>query len=412
MSELSEPDEGRPEDGFVTIGPGGHATPRSEAFPTGIADGPVTAEPPSRASTMRRWFPSALAMALAVGAILESAVFRQAYMLADRSTVAIAYKGNRLEQGRSDQVVILGPSTALAIDASRLQQSLPTRVSIYNYALPNLGSTQQYYFVLKKYLQFNRRPDRIVLALPPDSILNESAEGSEPFIEEVERQRFRRFFGPVFLLTDVAPATHDWSFVKEAAATMLPSVNYRVFIKNAIFAPEKDEMSDWEDVGSARALYRRNRQIVKRLDGTNGQLVYYGDRIVGASEIERALPPPPSLDSKSATFVEDAIRLADSSGIGTTLVFTPVCCERERRLEENGTWTLLLRLVHAYEERYPTFRFVDASERSYANEYFGDAVHVNEQGARRLNSELVAQLPDILSPKPASGLRRPTPVLP
>ena len=53
----------------------------------------------------------------------------------------------------------------------------------------------------------NRPPDLVLLALPPDSILNESTEQSEAFIEEIERQRFRRFFGPMFLLTDVVPAT-------------------------------------------------------------------------------------------------------------------------------------------------------------------------------------------------------------
>jgi hypothetical protein len=354
----------------------------------------------------RRFFPGALAAAMVVGAILEYAVFRHADMLADRSTVAIAYKGKRLEQGRSEQVVILGPSTALAIDASRLQQSMQDRVSIYNYALPNLGTAEQYYFILKKYLQFNRRPDLIVLALPPDSILNESAEQAEPFIEEIERQRFRRFFGPMFLLTDVAPATGRWSFVTQAAATMLPSVNYRVFIKNATFAPEQDEMSDWEPVDSVRSLYRRNREIVARLEATHGQLIYYGDRVVAASEIARSMPAPPEVNSKMATFIEKAIRLADSSGIRVTMLFTPMCCERERGLAQNGTWDLLLKLVHAYESQYPGFRFVDSSLPPYEREHFGDAVHVNAQGAERFNTELVARLPEILAPKAASAATR------
>src|ERR1700720_3804341 len=124
------------------------------------------------AAATRPFFPGVLAVAMVVGAILEYTVFRHADMLADRSTVAIAYKGKRLEQGRSEQVVILGPSTALAIDARRLQRSMQDRVSMYNYALPNLGTAEQYYFILKKYLQFNRPPDLVVLALPPDSILN------------------------------------------------------------------------------------------------------------------------------------------------------------------------------------------------------------------------------------------------
>jgi hypothetical protein len=350
----------------------------------------------------RRFFPWALAVAMVVGAILEYTVFRHADMLADRSTLAIAYKGKRLEQGHSEQVVILGPSTALAIDARRLQQSMQDRVSIYNYALPNLGTTEQYYFVLKKYLQFNGRPDLVLLALPPDSILNQSAEQSETLIEEIERQRFRRFFGPMFLLTDVAPETGRWSFVTQAAATMLPSVNYRVFIKNATFAPEQDEMSDWEPVDSVRSLYRRNRRIVARLESTNGQLIYYSDRVVAASEIARSMPTQPDAKSMMAPFIEKAVRLADSSGIRMTMLFTPMCCERERELAQNGTWELLLDLVRAYEAHYPRFRFVDVSVRPYERENFGDAIHLNERGAERFNTELVARLPEILAPTEAS----------
>ena len=111
---------------------------------------------------------SALLPAIAIGALLELAVFRYADMLADRSTVVIAYKGSRVEQGRSERVVFVGPSTALAIDASRLQRGLTDSRSVYNYAVPNLGSNEQYYFILKKYLRFNQRPDQLVLALPPD----------------------------------------------------------------------------------------------------------------------------------------------------------------------------------------------------------------------------------------------------
>jgi hypothetical protein len=205
----------------------------------------------------------------------------------------------------------------------------------------------------------------------------------------------------MFLLTDVAPATGRWSFVTQAAATILPSVNYRVFIKNATFAPEQDEMSDWEPVDSVRSLYRRNRRIVARLEATNGQLIYYSDRVVGSSEIARSMPTQPDAKSMMAPFVEKAVRLADSVGIRMTMIFTPMCCERERELAQNGTWKLLLELVHAYEAQYPRFRFVDVSVRPYESENFGDAIHLNERGAERFNTELVARLPEILAPKVA-----------
>jgi hypothetical protein len=364
------------------------------------------AERLARGIATRRLCASPLAVAIAIGAILECTVFRHAYMLADRSTVTIVYKGARLERGHSERVIVLGPSTALAIDADGLQRSMLGRISVYNYALPNLGTAEQYYFILKRYLQFNRKPDVLVLALPPDSIVNESLEQSLPFIEEIERQRFRRFFGPMFLLTEVVPTTRRWSFVTEAAATILPSVNYRVFIKNGTFAPEQDQTSDWEPAGSVGSLYGRNRAIIERLEATNGELVYSGDRVVAAADVARSMPGAPNAESKMAPLIEKVIRLADSSGISTRLFFTPLCCEREQRLASDGTWALLSTLLRTYEARYSTFRFVDAGLRSYEREYFGDPVHVNERGAARFNTELAARFPDVLAPAPR---HRPSP---
>jgi hypothetical protein len=350
-----------------------------------------------RLSLLRRVGGSALAMALAAGVLLEYTVFRHGYLLADRSTVAIVYKGARLEAGHSDPIIVLGPSTALAIDARRLQRSMGSYPTIYNYALPNLGTAEQYYFVLKKYLRFNRKPLLIVLALPPDAILSPSAEEMDPFIDEIERQRFRRFFGPMFLLTDVAPATRRWSFVAEAAETALPSANFRVFIKDSTFAQEQDQVSDREYMGSARALVKRNREIIDRLDATNGQFIYYADRVVAWHQIMESLPTPPDAASPMAPLLEEVIRLADASGIATRLVLTPVCCERATELDRNGTWPLLSALFHTYEKRYPSFHFMDAGFQVYERTDFGDPIHLNEVGAALYNDALVERWLDLVS---------------
>jgi len=348
-------------------------------------------------SLLRRVLGSALAMALAAGVLLEYTVFRHGYLLADRSTVAIVYKGARLEAGHSDPIIVLGPSTALAIDARRLQRAMGSYPTIYNYALPNLGTAEQYYFVLKKYLEFNRKPILIVLALPPDAILSPSSEEMDPFIDEIERQRFRRFFGPMFLLTEVAPATRRWSFVAEAAETALPSANFRVFIKDSTFAQEQDQVSDREYMGSARALVQRNRQIIDRLDATNGQFIYYADRVVAWHQIVEALPTAPDAASPMAPLLEEVIRLADASGIATRLVLTPVCCERAAELGRNGTWPLLSALFQTYEKRYPSFHFMDTGFQVYDRPDFGDPIHLNEVGAARYNDALVARWLDIVS---------------
>jgi hypothetical protein len=348
-------------------------------------------------------------MAVAAGLILEYAVFRHAYLLADQSTVAIVAKGARLEEGHNDPIILLGQSTALAIDARRLQRSMGVYPTVYNYALPNLGSAEQYYFVLRKYLRFNRRPELIVLVLPPDAILNEEAEQHDPYIGDIERQRFRRFFGPMFLLTEVAPATRRWSFVAAAAETALPSANYRVFIKNSTFAPELDEISDREYMGLPQALVQRNRAIIDRLDATGGQLIYYADRVVAWHQVMDALPPAPDSASPAAPQFEEVIRLADASGIPTRLVFTPICCERAAELERNGTWPLLSALMHSYEARYPSFRFLDTALLAYERSDFGDPIHLNAAGAEHFNAALATRWPTIVSPTtpPRAAERRP-----
>jgi hypothetical protein len=119
------------------------------------------------------------------------------------------------------------------------------------------------------------------------------------------------------------------------------------------------------------------------------------------------MPAQPDVSSKTAPLIEKAIGLADSSGIRMTILLTPMCCERERRLAQNGTWGLLLRRIHADETRYPGFRFVDDGFRPYERNSFGDAFHVNERGAEHFNAELIARLPEILVPNVASTGQQP-----
>jgi hypothetical protein len=89
------------------------------------------------------------------------------------------------------------------------------------------------------------------------------------------------------------------------------------------------------------------------------------------------------------------------------MLFTPMCCERERRLAQNGTWGLLLKRIHAHEARYPGFRFVDDGFRPYERDSFGDAFHVNERGTEQFNVELIARLPEILVPNVAPTGQQP-----
>src|ERR1700733_3110046 len=346
---------------------------------------------------LRRLLHSGLGLAVVIAVGLECTVFPQAFMLADRSTVAIVFKARQLEAHRNDNIIILGPSTAMAIDAASLALGRRANVRIYNFALPNLGSPDQYYFVLKRYLEWNRRPDLVLLALPPDSIVDESSDGTDQYVAEVERQRFRRFFGPGFLLPSVMPATRQWSRALDALVGVVPSLNYRVFIKNSTFAPELDEIADRDAGASAASIYRRNEAIVARLASTHGQLVYNGYRVVSPDEIARTLGPAPEVDTRMARSVERTIALAEASGISVTLFFTPVSDERGQWLDENGTWATLADLMHQYEATYPSFRFLDTRDRVYDRTYFGDPVHLNEHGAARFSADLRAR-PDLFLP--------------
>jgi lysophospholipase L1-like esterase len=170
-----------------------------------------------------------------------------------------------------------------------------------------------------------------------------------------------------------------------------------------------DEVSDREYLGQPQALMQRNRTIMDRLDATNGQLVYYADQVVAWHQVMKALPAAPDAAAPMVPQFEEVLRLADAWGIPTRLVFTPLCCERAAELDRNGTWPMLSALMHAYEARYPSFRFLDTGVLAYERSDFGDPIHVNAAGAERFNAALVTRWPTLVSSTtpPRSGERRP-----
>jgi hypothetical protein len=110
-----------------------------------------------------------------------------------------------------------------------------------------------------------------------------------------------------------------------------------------------------------------------------------------------SLPAAPDAAAPMVPQFEEVLRLADASGIPTRLVFTPICCERAAELERNGTWPLLSALLHSYEIRYPSFRFLDTGFLAYERSDFGDPIHVNAAGAERFNAALVTRWPALVS---------------
>jgi hypothetical protein len=132
--------------------------------------------------------------------VLELALFSRSYLLADRSTLSVTRTAELIENNQNSDMVILGASRSLAVDARLLEDSLEDFDEIYNYSVPSLGTSAQFAMILQKYLDNNRKPEVLLLALGPESFGKFRIDELFFSLWSGEAIRLRRFFSVIDLL--------------------------------------------------------------------------------------------------------------------------------------------------------------------------------------------------------------------
>ena len=335
-------------------------------------------------------FPTAFIVTAIVVVILEAAVFSGTYLLGDVSNVSIVYKEEFIEEPGDYDVVIFGASRALAIDARSLE-GLDNRFrTVYNCALPHLGTSLEYALTLRKYLENKENPDVILLSIPPEMFGITDKEGIFAGDPQGEMGRFRRFFSCVDLIRFV-PFREKWTLVADYAYTLLPSANHAFFVRR-IFP--LDKIPEWRmRLGWARAHCGNNRAALEHMIQTNGQVIYHADAVVSEEAFDTGLPAQKddriSLDNVSrAHNVTRFIEIACEENIPVLFFFMPVIDERYQVMKERGFMDAVEAKLRTWEKDYPNVRYCRFYDIAYDRQYFGDWSHLNAAGVERFNTEL------------------------
>lgn len=336
-------------------------------------------------------------MAVLIIVVIESFAFSHAYLSADMSNLCIIHKSGIIKDRENFDVVVFGASRALSIDGKALEQSEDGEgYSVYNLALPHLGTSLEFYLALKKYLEHKVRPKLILLSIPPEMFGVTDKDGIFEGDPRKEAGRFRRFFDLSDLIFNV-PFRGKWSIVKEYTRNMIPSFNYGQFITRPYsFLSLETWRTKW-----TKEIMIRNRNILRHLDETNGQLVYHADRIVPEGELFQVMPTRETGritagNVESAENIERFVALANRHDIPVLFFFMPLVHERYEKMEEIGYIDSIMKRIRCFEDRYGRFHYVDIGPLSYTKDFFGDWSHLNRRGVARFNRELQMRFKEML----------------
>ena len=341
--------------------------------------------------------PVSFLAALVVVLAVEVLLFSRSYLVADVSNACIVHKARWIRAAGREDIIVIGASRALSIDAAAIGKELGGSLSVVNFAVPHAGTSLEFYLLLKTYLAHRQnRPAAILLSVPPEMLGIDDLDGVFQGDPRGEMGRFRRLF-TVWDLVRYTPFREKWSIVPRYRDSILPSYHYgRLAVDSYPLASPLTWR--WERL---REIVEWNRTILHRLDVTRGQLVYYSDEVVSAEKINEGIPVQSgghiAVDKvEKSKNIERFISLAEKEGIPVIFFFMPLIEERCEKMQAMGFIAEVNNKLLGYEKRYGNFYFYRGLNLSYERESFGDWSHLNNRGAVRFNEELRGRIREML----------------
>ena len=330
--------------------------------------------------------------------VLELALFSRSYLLADRSTLSVTRTAELIENNQNSDMVILGASRSLAVDARLLEDSLEDFDEIYNYSVPSLGTSAQFAMILQKYLDNNRKPEVLLLALGPESFGKFRIDELFFSLWSGEAIRLRRFFSVIDLLRYM-PWKEKIFLVPLFFDNVINSYSYRSHIRDFL-----DYHILGEDKWGVPNVIARNKTLLQHMEETNGQMLYWADREVAEHELyfENILPLGGLAQYEYDSFylrkdenISLALATAQLHRIPVVIFFMPVPRPRHELMEKYGNFDYIRRRMGEFEDRFRNAIFLDM-DIVYDMPLFGDSSHLNSRGADKFNKEFQVALGDLV----------------
>ena len=319
-------------------------------------------------------------------------------MLADMSTLAVTRNSGMIEKAYDRDVLMLGASRSLAVNARALEENLEDFDNIYNHSVPSLGTSLQFYMILEKYLDHNKKPRAILLSLGPETFGQFRVDALFYTLWSGEAERFWRFFSLPELIRYM-PFKEKIFIAPLYYQTLLNSYNYRVNIRD-FFELKLFGVDRW----GVPDVIGRNRELLRVMDDTNGQMIYWPDRQVSVDEMifENIAPLGGLADYEYESYylrkdenIRRFLHLAWAEEIPVVVFFMPVPTPRYELMDKYRNFDYTRRRMSEFEEKFKTVFFLDR-DINYELKYFGDSSHLNRLGAEKFNREFSADLKQLL----------------
>ena len=343
-------------------------------------------------------FPAGFALFLVFLLALELLFFSRGPLISDMSTLSVTRTAGLIEEGRPLDILLMGASRSLAIDATQLASELEDYQRIANYSVPSVGTSLQYSMILQKYLDNTEKPDLILLALGPEIFGQFRVDALFYTLWSGEADRFRRFFSLPELL-EYMPFKEKIFLLPMYARNLLNSYNYRVYVRDYLdfhlFGVDKWGVGD---------VIERNHRLLEKMEKTGGQMIYWPDRKVPMEEMifENILPlgglaeyEYHSMYLRKDENLRRFFHMAAAEEIPVVAFMMPVPRPRYELMQKYGNFNYIRRRMGEFEDRFKSLLFLDL-DINWDMQYFGDSSHLNAEGARRFNDQFGPKLEQLL----------------
>ena len=334
--------------------------------------------------------------------LLEAAANLVGPLLDDPCTMSIQYKRAVLERSAGEDVMILGTSQVMGLDARRLELLGGRAFTVFNYSVPDLGTTLELYLVLRRYLECKRtKPRLIVCSLPAFALVT---PGWNRFAN-VNFERFRRMF--------------PLDFVKRAAGIPVPPgiesryANRRQWFPSYNFFPVFATLWNQGDLWlrtqerpgrllpalSAPRVFQRardGRTMYRTMVSTKGLLLFNAGKVADRSKLLLHLPRTEQAALRGLRETQEVfetfLSLAQAENIPVVFFNMPVSETFDERCRTLGYNQAIDAMFRGLEARYACFTYRPVeSFHHWSCRSFGDhAHHLNATGAAQFNEEFFA----------------------
>lgn len=293
------------------------------------------------------------------------------------------YKRKKIESGGLKYPVLLvGDSRSL---------SLKGNTEIYNLSLPAAGPAY-IPFLLEKYNAHNEKPKVLIYALDPEQFAN--PPGLEfhknKKVWETFKHRIIYLFSPIENLGQYSGKDKYFIF-KESLPILLPSFKHRDGL-DSIFTDSK--WKDWKEGNFGYSA--KNKKLFQLVENTEGQ-VNLGSYLkipafVTSEFIEKAFQEKlKELNGKQEVYLESmegAYEFCKKNQIQMIILDVP----RAKGLWNTAFFREYRKKLPIFLDSHPEVQYLQFLNPEYPLELFAEAIHFNQKGEERVNSEFYEQI--------------------